>query len=293
MKNRNKSLLLLYCLFLLGCNNDIFDCGKTEGFWMIIQNQTVFNSDIDFYDFSTHTVYLKKAQKFFADSDIGDFSVFVGNQEIYKGIIYPIYFSTLPYGPFISPSFSKENQYSLSIGVMFFSDKNNKDPRNDPRIINSLKSQGKYHEGLQIKIIELKFLSDRQVVLDFQLSNNDSFDYLHLDPDKMGFGLFHYYTNGLGFYYNETYQRYEPILSVIKLEPYDRWEKKWMSVIRSGESKRFKIKYDFSDPIPSGKFQAFFYFPGLSSYQVDINDLNQKEGRIWLGGVEARVEYRK
>ena len=66
-----------------------------------------------------------------------------------------------------------------------------------------------------------------------------------------------------------------------------------MSVIRSGESKRFTIKYDFLDPIPSGKFQALFCFPGLGTYQVDFKDLIQKEGRIWLGGVCEGVECRK
>ena len=294
MNNTNKIFLLLCFFFLFGCNDDIIDNNSKEGFWMKINNKTIANSEIEYYDFSTHTIYFKNCHSFFDDSDRGSFSIFIDDEEIYKGTIHPFNLSSLPTGLYISPTFSVKPQYTLSIEcTKMLNAEKNEDPRNDTRIVNSLKAQGKYHAGLQFKISEINFLSDNQVSIDFQLSNPDSFDYLHLDPNKMGLGLFHYYTNGLVFFDNYTIQRYEPKLSVIKPEPYDKWEKKWMSVIQSGESKSFTIKYDFSNPVQTGKYWVFFHFPGLSSYQIDRKELNQKEGRIWLGGIETMIEYTK
>ena len=35
------------------------------------------------------------------------------------------------------------------------------------------------------------------MIMTCELYNPDTLDYYYLDPDKMGIGLFHYFTNGL------------------------------------------------------------------------------------------------
>ena len=280
-----KWMIALLCLFLLGCDNDISN-DKNEGkFWMKIGEQIIPNADIDYYDFSTHTIYFKEEQSFFKDLESGAFSVYVGDTEIYTGSIHPMYLSSVPMGPYINPILMKMSQYALTIGMGWIGAQEMEDPRNDMRIMNALQFQGKYHAGLRIEIESIHFLPNDKVSFDFQLFNLDTFDYLYLDPTKMGIGLFHYFTNGLAFFSDENSQLYTHQISVVQPEPWDVWKKEWMSVIQSGEFKQLSITYDHFDSMPPGSYQAFFYFSGLSYYQVEKEDVNQSEGRIWLGEV--------
>jgi len=284
----------LCLLFLPGCKSDsILNDKDTDGFWIQVGQTVVPTSNVDYYDLSTHTVYLKKEQAFFKDSDTGIFTVNVGDRKIYTGSIRPSYLNSFPVGAYIDPMFMKNgNQYAITIYFMGWNPEI-EDPRSDPRIVDALKSERKYHAGIQVKIQAIRFLPDNGVSFDFQLSNQDTFDYLYLDVDKMGNGLFHYFTNGLTFL-SETYARfYTPQLSVVEPDPWNSWKKEWLSVIRSGESKQFTITYNQFDSMPAGSYQASFYFPGLSFYQVEQKNLVQSDGRIWLGQVAASLNCTK
>ena len=286
-------LALLYCLFLLGCNNNDIPNHNQEGFWMQVGTTYVPNSKIDYYDFSTHTVYFKEEQSFFRDSDRGTFSVYVGDSKIYMGGILPMSSDYAPAGIYINSSFMNKPQYELAINFRQYGSQEIEDFRSDSRIIDALKSEGKYHAGLQVEIQSIRFLPNDKVSFDFQLTNNDTFNYLYLDPDKTGIGLFHYFTNGLSFYSEKDNQRYNPKISIVSPDSWNVWKKEWLSVIQSGESKQFTITYDQFDPMPAGNYQASFYFPGLQFYQVEMKDLNQKEGRIWLGSIDSELNCSK
>ena len=149
------------------------------------------------------------------------------------------------------------------------------------------------HAGLQTEVQSIRFLPNNQVSFEFQLYNPDTFDYLFLDPEKMGIGIFHYFTNGLVFLNEDNPQYYYPKISVVQPEPWNTWKKEWMSVIRSGEIKQFTITYNQFDSMPPGNYLAFFSFPGLPGYFIDKKDLNQSEGRIWLGEIGTMLSCTK
>ena len=158
------------------------------------------------------------------------------------------------------------------------------DPRSDPRIIQALESYNQLHIGLQCKIKSVQFGTGNQVKLELELINNDSFNYYYLDPEKMGLGLFHYFTNGL-FIRDYSYQKsFTNHTNHIQPEPWDSWKMEWLSLIKSNETKTISIVYDNFDPVIPGQYKASFQFPGL--FKVSREDLVQANGRIWLGELD-------
>lgn len=159
------------------------------------------------------------------------------------------------------------------------------DPRRNPHILNALKSYGQLHEGLSCEIHSVQINpGSNKVLLELKLTNNDTFDYFHLDPEKTGMGLFHYFTNGLSLWSPSQMKRYENHVQHIQPDPWDSWDMNWLSVIRSGETKIFRINYTNFDPVPAGQYKLQFSFPGLS--HVERSELVQRNGRIWLGELD-------
>ncbi len=159
------------------------------------------------------------------------------------------------------------------------------DLRNDPRIIQSLKDRELLHSGLTGTIQALE-ISGSLARLDFVVTNLDKSELLILDPGKMGQKLFHYYTNGL---YLRDLATNNIIASKLEFQtpnPADGWKKEWLTLISPGGSVLFTFNYSFNKVISPGNYSAWFEYPGLSS-QVDIQDVFQTTGRIWLGDITA------
>jgi hypothetical protein len=289
---------LVVIVFVIGIFA-IAGCSKSEleftgRLWLKMgDNSIVPTSDIDFYDVSTHMIYFKKKVPYLekVGFDYGMMSVYVGNDEIYKCPFHPSYSSYMPQGVIISsPPFNKED--IIRIGFIQFLDENNKptvaDPRNDERIIAALKEYGQYHEGLHCKIQSVQVLNGK-VVLSFELSNPDTFDYYYLDIDKMGFGLFHYFTNGPTFLDDPPTKHFTHKETIIHPEPWNSWKKEWLTLLKSGESKNISITYNQFDLMPAGKYRMYFEFPGLS-YGISQKELTFEGGRIWLGSIGMNKE---
>ena len=284
----NKTGCILIAISLL-----IAGCSKTEntspfGFWLKMgDNSIVTVSDIDFYDISTHMIYLKKEVPYLKNlSQGGSMSVNVNDDEIYTCSFHSLLLSSLPEGEYIScnPSFYPDD--IISISFMQFIDSNGKpqftDHRSDKRIIAALKKYRLYHEGLRCEIQSAN-ISNGKIVLNIELSNPDTFDYYFLDPDKMGIGLFHYFTNGLYFWndsYTKTFTHQETVIHPV---PWDSWDKGWLSQIRSGERKNISITYQHFDIIPAGNYKMFFCFPDI--FWISKKDRMLKDGRIWMGSI--------
>jgi hypothetical protein len=64
-----------------------------------------------------------------------------------------------------------------------------------------------------------------------------------------------------------------------------------MSLIESGTTNTLKISYDDFESLPTGTYRATFQFPGLS-YQVEKEEIQQQNGRIWLGALQLTSEVR-
>ena len=292
-------LVIVTCVIgtftLTGCDKS--EVEFTDGFWLKMgDNSIVSTSNIDFYDVSTHMIYLKKDLPYFEKIKKnygGTMSVYVDGDEIYKCAFHSSYLSSLPNGEYIScnPTFYPE--YIIRINFLQIIDLNGNpqftDHRSDERIIAALKKNQLYHEGLCCEIQSFNYLEGK-LVLNIVLSNSDTFDYYYLDPDKMGFELFHYFTNGATFWSIQHTQSYTHQETVIHPEPWDSWNNEWLSLIKSGERKDISIIYDHFDMMPAGNYRMYFEFPGLN-YGISQKDLILKDGRIWMGsiGIEKDV----
>lgn len=282
------NILVILLIFLsISCENDNLDLviDSIKGFCIKIADSTVLNySEIDFYDFSTHLIYLKSSNSFLNNTNRGTFTVFVDNIEIYSGQIYPMYSSYLPTGPIIRCAPSFYGDYIIPIGFNQIIDSMGNataDPREDIRIIKVLQKYNQYHEGLKCEIISIQNLTSDSIKIELRLSNDDSSNLYYLDPNKMGMKLFHYFTNGL-ILRDSTNKSYSHNITPTQPDPWDTWEKDWLSILNSKESKMVSIIYDNFDIVTPGQYNAFFNFPGLG-YQVEKEDLQQDNGRIWLG----------
>jgi hypothetical protein len=291
MKTSLIALALPVVLFL-GCEKiREFPSGLTDGFCIVVDNQVVLNQhDFDFYDYSTHLIYMKEHMSFSDDiADLNGFSVYANRKEIYSGQVHPMYSSSFTVGPTIRTMPSGFGDYILAIDFVPVMDANGNpstDLREDTRIAKALKKYNQYHAGLSCEIKSVRYTSSSDVKVELLLQNHDAFSYYYLDPVKTGTGLFHYFTNGIHIWDHENQKFYNHKLTVTSPDPWNSWEKEWLSVIPGNGQKLITLIYTQFEEIPAGTYQATFQFPGLT-YQVKKEELQQRDGQIWLGKIDA------
>ena len=289
--------IALLSVLIIGCDQDeIGSIRKGEGLSMTVGDRMVLTAkDIDYYDLSTHFIYLKGTNSFLTDKLVRDsFQIYANGAKIYKGTFHAWYMSSMPLGPAIyTPGlFYGDYLVPITYGSYFNTDGVTvppADPRSDPRIIEALKSWNQFHVGLQCEIKSVQFNSGGKVSLELELINNDSFNYYYLDPEKMGMGSFHYFTNGLSLWSQTLKTSFVNHVQHIQPDPWDSWDMNWMSLIRSHEKKTIWIHYTDFDPVSAGQYKLYFRFPGLS--RVEKAELVQRNGRIWLGDLELSQDF--
>ena len=248
---------LIFGMVLTSCSH-VNESEFTGRLWLKMGDGTIVStSDIDFYHVSTHThtIYLKKKLPSLEKMGFnhGTMSVYAGDIEMYECVFHSMLCSHIPSGVY---AFAGANTITICFSSLSM---DSKDPRNDKRIIAALKNNHLYHEGLRCEIQSVNY-SNEKLVLNIELSNSDTFNFFYLDPDKMGIGLFHYYTNGPTFL-NNQHQSYNHKETVIYPEHSNSW-KECLTLIKSGERKNISITYHNFDNIPAGNYKVYFSFPG-------------------------------
>ncbi|HCY43031.1 MAG TPA: hypothetical protein DHV48_17125 [Prolixibacteraceae bacterium] len=283
-------LSLAFIFLFAGCNQDDLPISG-EGLSVTIGERVVITAgDIDYYDLSTHFIYLKSPNSFLNEKLYRDsFQVYADGEKIYTGVFHSWVMSSIPLGPAIYTPVIFYPDYVVPIAFGSYTDIDGEkipptDPRSDARILSALKSHNQLHEGLQCEIRSVQFNPGGKVSLELELINNDSFNYYYLDPQKMGLGLFHYFTNGLSLWNPTLKKSFENHVEHLQSQSYDSWEMNWLSLINSHEKKTIWIHYTNFDQLPAGQYKLFFRFPGLS--KVGKSELVQRNGRIWLGELD-------
>jgi len=288
-------ILLTILTLVINCEKRNVDLNGqiTDGFCIRFGESYIINhKSIDYYDFSTHLIYLKKGNDVLNIFENGcAFFVYANKELIYSGKVIPSYSSFLPTGAVIytTPSFYNDYVIPISCNIITnFTGNENPDPRNDNRIVASLKRYNQFHEGLNCTIKSIA-IADNKASIELNLTNKDKFNYFYLDPEKMGVGLYHYFTNGLFIVDLTSNKRYTHKIIPIGPVPWDTWKKDWFSLINSGEAKTIRLTYENFESVPTGNYKAFFTFPGLN-YSVDKEDISFSNGRIWLGELSINQE---
>jgi hypothetical protein len=266
----------------------------SNGFNIQIGSKIVLNtSNIDYYDHSAHYIYLIEGAAL--DLSMIDESKFwvLGRdkQFVYEGIVDPF-------------NYNSNSVFWSNQGFLFLLDNPGKvlklvynndfreiaegayDPRNDNRIIEALKADGLYHCGLSCEIDTVFKNPENGLTLRLKLINNDSFNYYYLDPGKMEFKQYHYFTNGLSLYQWVPFASYHNnVMHVVPEMSPCCWGEDWVSLIRSGETKILELTYDQFDEFPSGRYCAVFRFHGEMIRPVAGSTIFEN-GRMWLGDIQ-------
>jgi len=259
-----------------------------QGFSINFGNGEEYGGEaIEFYDISSHIIYLKEKYNFDCEDD-NSFSVSVGSKPVYDGHIQMLYSSAMYPGAFITcPSLYPEKviqiNYNPEAAIDIAYNSKFSDPRENNRIIDALKGEGLYREGLSARINSVKRTGQKGLAVEFTVTNNDKVDLYFPDPDKMGTERFHYFTYGLSLV-DSKFNNYN---NNMKQEGEGSFcAEEWLSDLSSGESRSFRIVYPDFDELPVGSYYASFVFPG-AGIPENIDDVWLNNGRIWLGNLQV------
>ncbi|MDD5190465.1 MAG: hypothetical protein PHE50_05420 [Dehalococcoidales bacterium] len=247
-------------------------------------------NDIDYYDFSTHYIYLKNAEsnlKFDPKkSFVYPFVVVAGGERCYLGHVVHIASSSLALTPMIYyPGFLPADILEIRRNGL----DGTIDARNDPRVIEALINSGKCRAGLSVTLNEVKIVE--RTVIDtlsytFTVTNRENRTLWVPDPVKMGSYNFCYYTGGIylksatGQYISKNSYSILGSSSTILV-----WDRDWFTRLEAGQSmKRTMIETGFS-PIFHGVYTCIFGYSGPQD--IELSERRIGEEQIWLGTVAA------
>jgi len=278
-----KPLLIgtVFIMFLISCES-LFDTPDDECLFKTGSGLEYRYSDFELYDSSTHIFYFKTNHPEFKDDKSSSFSLLANAEEIYKGVFWPPYSSSLPVGSYIYSVFSFYPDYTFRIEFITIDDQP-PDTRNDPRLISALKKHNLLHSGLSAEIKNI-VIKGFQLTFSFIVTNKDKTSLLILDPGKMGPNLFHYFTNEPIFFNISQNKLFFCNIEHQILSPWNTWNIEWLTELKSGDSKQFTFEYEIDSPFTPGDYKVSFEFPGLSS-QITKDQLYQGRKRVWLGDI--------
>ena len=280
--NLSRSLIIFLLAGIISCERN--DPVKYSNPVLKIGNDIEFSyEDFELYDSSAKILYLKSSHPEFVNYKKSEFSFYADTVLIYEGCFWSSYYSSMPATPFITsdPFFYYQN-HVLAIEYL---NQNKPDPRNDSRLMSAYEAENRLHSGLSVSIKYLS-ISGTAVTFSCTVTNHDRSDLYVLDYEKMGTNLFHYYTNGLVLVNKDQPEFIYCIINPEGPTPFDSWKMEWLSLLKSGESIQLDIDYSLENPLKKGNYIAYFTFPGFT-YQISREDLNQPDGRIWLGKVSG------
>ena len=260
-------------------------------------------NDIEFYDFSTHCIYLKEdISSLFGGDSITIFNEIFGTpfvlvadgERCYLGSFYTSISSWMPKGPRIEDidwwQYPKDviriNRAAYFDGADFSTFE---DVRNDNRIRNGLLKENKFHSGLSIQLNHFDVINKPDtstIIYTFTITNNDNDNLYVPDPELMGSDLFHYYTNGINLE-NETCHIWSEYKTTKNPIPYDGWDINWFTRIKSKQSLQRTVILKGYPNIPNGSYSSYFMYTGPKKIGKDSRTL--QDGRLWIGEIISNV----
>lgn len=257
--------------------------------------------DIEFYDWSSHCIYLKKDksyffrdfanlsfERFYQEWNGRSFIIMAGEKRCYIG--YFLASLSNNFWPYPDMFDFDIKYYSLDIIYIEWPYPFAIDKRNNEDIKKLLSSQNLLHNGLNITIDSLWINNADTASIKYRITikNLDSENLYVLDPDKMGTELFHYFTNGPIFYNTTTQQVYESIYKkIIKPEPTDFYDYNWFSKIESGRTITRDITLKGYPHLLEGNYHCNFVFN--NPYNIKKNDRALPDGRFWIGSTRSEM----
>ena len=145
----------------------------------------------------------------------------------------------------------------------------------------------KLHYGIAAEIENVQVVDNADtssVLYTYELVNNDKDVLYVLDPDKMGTGLFHYFTNGIEFRSDDGNFSSE-YKNVEQPESFTSWKSSWFTEIKAGEKMKRTVLLKGYPPIPAGAYTCEFVFS--SPVKIEKSKRYINGGRIWIGQIKT------
>jgi hypothetical protein len=254
----------------------------------------VSNDDIQFYDYSSHCIYLKGDKSQFFENDTGNFFMFspvvidkpfvvvANGEKCYVGSFHSLLLSTAPSGPYMDEM--DVGYFPKDVMHISRSWSSIPDMRNNSNLRDALITLGLYHGGISITLRSAAIIenSDTSTVeYAFILINNDQDNLYVIDPDKMGIDLFHYFTNGIvlqaaGALFQSEYKKTQ--------SPSVSYDASWFTLVPINSSIERTVKLRGYQKIISGSYNCSFTF---ANPNVEKANRYLTGGRIWLGSVAS------
>lgn len=247
-----------------------FDLQKLE----LERDPWIKPSDIEFYDWSSHTFYLK-AEKEKNKFSGRHFVILDGKERLFAGVFFPLMLSSVPNLPSIAPEdgmfYPGDIIHFEQLGHQFTGNIEKQNGFKD-----ALVSSGLFRNGIKVELTELKRKSTNSLLYTFQVTNLDKQTIYVMDPDKMECN-FQHYTNGI--WLKKDNLHYFP--ENTKICPVIEFNENWYYKLKPGEKITRIFERQGFNPLPTGKVGVFFSFPGAPVKKS--GEWKKKDGRLWLG----------
>lgn len=242
----------------------------------------VKNSDIELYDWSTHTFYLNKPVE--REKYSGrHFVVVSGKERLFAGVFFPMYLSSMPQLPMIYP----DNGYFFPQDVIQLGQwrtQSAEEILNNEEFKKALLTDGLLCNGISAELLEVTRKNQSDLQYTFQITNTDTKTLYVPDPGKMETSSFFYLTNGVFFFSNNNYC----YSNLSEHTSFDSFSDTWYFKLRPGQSMVRTITQKGYSCLQTGSFTFRFTFPGAN---IKTGEWKKADGRVWTGNFSMEKNF--
>ncbi|MEN8117778.1 MAG: hypothetical protein ABFS16_12405, partial [Bacteroidota bacterium] len=215
------------------------------------------HSEIEFYDWSAHTFYLKNEK---TKGNHGQYFVLKADKKpLFIGFFYSMIMSYIPSCPTILTDGFFYPKDLISLNPYGYRQNEDLTPLNSD-FRKNIENSGLLREGISVELISLKRKNSSTLTYSYKVTNLDSEKIYILDPKMMGASRFHYYTNGI--YLNKGDKRY--YADDFETTSSDKISSNWYFRLSPGKSITRTVELNGYTSLPTGTVKASFRFPGAS-----------------------------
>lgn len=269
----------------------------------ILDSPWLTSEDIDFYDFSSHIIYLHNENIDFLPQPVEmsypldwwdkPFVVIANGQRRYVGVFTSYLSSNRWPLPEINDglNYLLYPQDLLFINWSWVSGNDQNDSRHDSIVKEALTLANLLHEGIKIELKDILLIENSDtatIKYTYSVKNNDESNLYILDPDRMGTNLFHFYNNGPFFIRSDENITRESINKIVEIpEPRDYWDSNWFIKINSGDSITRTVELKGYDHFLTGQYKCGIIFQSIK--KIPKNQRVLCDGRYWIGQTTSDI----
>lgn len=264
--------------------------------------------DIEFYDWSSHCLYLKKDKSYFFPGELQlnyrfpklwtdrPWIVVSNGKPRYAGYFgteYSIDIFPFPEIDALIVGYCPTDILASNWNFWFVGP----DIRFNELVKKSLIQCGLYHGGIEVSIdtnsTPIRVFNDDTTTVEYtlKLQNNDQDNIYIFDPSKVDSEIFHFYSNGPNFWDLNSGKSYSPQYMKTRMPDGwpDEWNSNWYTLLKSGESVKRTIRLKGYPYIPSGTYLVQTGY-GTPRHALEKNIRETPQGRYYVRGGEVHTD---